>query len=128
MGDSRMTRAPKMQSSRNLPTGPDDEDHKGLYVFPIPDVASYVATILTGIRAVTVAGRDKDMRFLDYLLAVAESQAHGMMSRRPQTPEEDLRSRRRTLKSSRRVLAASREAPSSKASRISGSTSGSSTE
>lgn len=114
-------------AARRRATSSGTEGNTDTYVFPISDVGAYVAEILSGVRAVTAVGEDQQMRFLDYLLAIAESQANYVASRQRQWPEER-RSRRRTLKSKRRVVAASAEAPSSKASSTKGSNPGSSAE
>ena len=41
----------------------------------IDEVASYVCNHLRGVRALTREVRQRDIRFLDYLLAMAETEA-----------------------------------------------------
>ena len=41
----------------------------------INEVASYVCDYVRGIRALTRDARQRDVRFLDYLLAMAETEA-----------------------------------------------------
>jgi hypothetical protein len=45
------------------------------------DVASYALSILQGVRRVTRQSGNKDLTFLDYLLAIAEDEASNLASR-----------------------------------------------
>lgn len=45
------------------------------------DVASYTLSILKGVRRLTRQSGNKDLTFLDYLLAIAEDEASNLASR-----------------------------------------------
>jgi hypothetical protein len=45
------------------------------------DAASYTLSILRGVRRVTRQSGNKDLTFLDYLLAIAEDEAANLASR-----------------------------------------------
>lgn len=45
------------------------------------DVASYALSLVRGVRAMTRQGDNKDLSFLDYLLAIAEDEAANLASR-----------------------------------------------
>lgn len=47
---------------------------------PTPDVASYVAEMLDGLRVLTGEPGRKDLQFLDYLLALAANEATTLAS------------------------------------------------
>ena len=47
----------------------------------VSDVASYVLEIIRGMRKVTCGAGQKDVRFLDYLLGMTESEAEKIANR-----------------------------------------------